>query len=136
MNKKESVWIDLYNALYIMSSKYKDIQHLESPVFDVFEELDTAIMNGLKDSNLALYFEEEWITLTLYQEFKKFGEYINSISSELWNESDFDKHPDWELARKWAVSLLSKIGEKKRGWDSTGDTIVFSEVNSKNIEEE
>jgi len=124
--KKDSVWIDLYNSLYIVSSSSSELIKLETPIFEPLDELETALINGFHVKSLKLFVDEKWITLLQKKELLKFKTYIEKIDSAYWNLTDFDNHPDWILVRKWANSILQNLEETKRGWDSTNEIVIES----------
>ena len=124
IKKENSVWVDLYNCLFILSSDSKELEKLASPIFEPFDELELAMINGLKDSSLNLFLEYDWIDKSTKDELVKFRDFVNKINAELWNFDDFASHEDWSFAKKWALYFLNMLGEERRGWDSTGESIV------------
>ena len=99
---------------------------METPIFEPIDELETALMNGFHKKSLKLFIDKNWITQLQKKELLKFKAHIERIDSEYWNLTDFDNHPDWILARQWANSILQKLGETKRGWDSTNEIVIKS----------
>jgi len=126
MNRSKTVWVDLYNCLYIISSKYHEISLLQSPIFEIFEELDSKIIMGLSETSLTFFYSEGWIDDSIRKELAKFRDYVNSIPSMHWNADDFDYLEDWGLARDWAISLMKKMKMEKNGWNSNGEIIIYT----------
>ena len=127
MDKRKTAWVSLYNCLYVTSSKYKDIAHLESRVFEIFEDLDSAILVGLEETTLSFFIEQEWITSELKTELASFRDHLNAIPSKNWNADDFDHLEDWKLVREWSVALMQKLKMDRRGWNSDGTAIIYTE---------
>jgi len=123
---RNKAWIALYNCLYLVSSHYRDIVSLESPVFEIFEDLDTRVIVGLNDESLSFFLKEGWISEGMRKELSRFRDFVNNIDSKYWNEEDFDHLEDWNLAREWATTLMGKLGLKNRGWNSDGETIIYT----------
>lgn len=123
---KNFAWTSLYNCLYLISSLYKDIASLESPVFEIFEDLDTRITVGLNDQSLSFFVSQGWIDESLKGELSRFKDFVNRIESKYWNADDFDHLEDWRLAREWANSLMRKLKMEKNGWNSDGETIIYT----------
>lgn len=123
MKKKGALF--LYNGLYAISSYYKDLKHLESPIFEIFDEIDTCIEVAFNEQSFSYFLEKEIVDNSLVQELRKFKEHIGRIDAEYWNEYDFDKVEDWEIARKWASSLLDKLGMERQGWDDSRTTNIY-----------
>ena len=123
---KNFAWTSLYNCLYLVSSRYKDIVSLQSPIFEVFEDLDTRIAVGLNDENLSFFVSEGWINESVKGELSQFRDFVNSIQSTYWNASDFDHLEDWKLARDWAAVLMTKLKMERRGWNSDGEVVIYS----------
>ncbi len=119
-------WISLYNCLYLISSRYKDIANLQSQVFDIFEDLDTRISIALNEQSLSFFVREGWIDEDIKRNLVKFKDFIDKIDSRHWNANDFDYHEDWEMARSWANNLMNKLNLKNRGWDSSDETIIYT----------
>ncbi|WP_422003552.1 hypothetical protein [Roseivirga pacifica] len=124
MKKEGSIWINLYNALFVISSRYADLKHLESPVFEVLDELESSIVDGLRQESLNYYLDNKWIDDREKDELIKFRQHLDSINTEQWNKYDFDSSEDWNLARSWAKSLMVRLGIKNNGWNSTGEIIM------------
>ena len=110
----------------MVSSNFSELEKLETPIFEPLDELETAMINGLQKRSLELFVMKNWITQVQKNELLKFKTYLEKIDAAYWNPKDFDTHPDWILARKWANSILEKLGETKRGWDSTNEIIIES----------
>jgi hypothetical protein len=123
---KNFAWTSLYNCLYIISSENKDIASLESPVFEIFEDLDTRITVGLNDQSLSFFLSQGWINEGAKGELSRFRDFVNKIDSKHWNADDFDHLEDWTLARDWAVSLMHKLKMEKNGWNSDGETVIYT----------
>ena len=121
---KKFPWTSLYNCLYLVSSHYGDIASLESPVFEVFEDLDTRITVGLNDQSLASFVSEGRFSEAIKNELSQFRDFINNIDSKYWNTVDFDHLEDWKLARDWATTLMGKLNMKRSGWDSSGEMLI------------
>ncbi|MDN5204927.1 hypothetical protein QQ008_26290 [Fulvivirgaceae bacterium BMA10] len=125
MKKKGTVWIDLYNCLYLVSSKYNEVEYLESPIFEIFDELDSSIINGLSMESLKFFLENDWITEEQKKELNQFKQYLVGIDDKYWNKIDFDLQEDWLFLKKWSISLMDKLGMKKKGWDSDGEQVII-----------
>ena len=125
MKKKGTVWVDLYNTLYFMSCTSKEIKKLQSPIFDPLDELDSAIIMGLRNDALLFFSKNNWISDELKNELIQFRNHLHKINSSFWNFYDFDNHEDWKIARLWSRKLLVKIGEDSKGWDSSNQIIFF-----------
>ena len=123
---KDFAWTSLYNCLYLISSEYEDIVSLKSPVFEIFEDLDTAIAVGLNDENISYFAGKGWITEEIKGELLQFRDFVDRIDPKYWNENDFDHLEDWKLARVWASSLMKKIKMERRGWNSDGSFILYT----------
>jgi|LakMenEpi03Aug12_release.lakeMendotaPanAssembly.Ray.scaffolds.fasta_scaffold884687_2 hypothetical protein len=123
---KGFAWTSLYNCLYLISSQYEDIASLESPVFEIFEDLDTRISVGLNDESLSFFEDQGWINDDMKGELSRFRDFVNKIDSKYWNADDFDYLEDWRLARDWATSLMRKLKMEKSGWDSDGTTVIYT----------
>ncbi|WP_436516253.1 hypothetical protein [Ekhidna sp. To15] len=115
----------LYNGLYAISSYYEDLKHLESPVFEVFDEIDSCITVGFSDQSILYYLKNKIVDKALADELRKFKEHVEKIDAEYWNDYDFNKIEDWEIARKWAHSLLEKLGMERQGWDDSSTTNIY-----------
>ena len=98
-----------------MSSSYKDVAHLESLVFEIFDEIDSTIIGGLNETTLSFFLAEGWIDENTRRELAQFRDHINKIDSQYWNPDDFDYLEDWKLARDSANVLTSKLKIKKEG---------------------
>ncbi|HEY9046885.1 MAG TPA: hypothetical protein VIN08_13370 [Ohtaekwangia sp.] len=120
-------WIALYNCLFLVSSRYREIASLESPIFEIFEDLDTRLIVGLNDESLEIFLKEGWINDGMRRELSQFRDFVNNIDSKYWNAEDFDHLEDWNLAREWAITLMSKLGFKNKGWNSNGETIIYTQ---------
>ena len=127
MNKRGTVWGDLYNTLFVISSSFQDLQNLQNPYFDVLDELDSAIINGLNDTSLIFFLEQGWIEDDMYRELLAFRSEIEKLDNILWNHNDFDNHEDWIFLRNWSKALLKKFKIKKDGWNSDGEIVIFTE---------
>jgi len=123
---KNFAWTSLYNCLYLISSQYKDIAPLQSPVFDVFEDLDTRITVGLNDESLSFFVSEDWINKDVKGELLNFRFFLNKIEPKHWNEDDFDHLEDWRMAREWAIALMKKLKMTNKGWNSDGEVVIYS----------
>jgi hypothetical protein len=123
--KSKTSWIYLYNCLYIASSNYTEIKYLESPIFEVLDELETMIEASLRKDTLDFFEKNQWIDRKLREELEKFYDYVDNIAAKHWNIKDFDEHEDWNLTREWAKSLMKKLGMEKNGWDSTGEKTIY-----------
>jgi len=124
MKKETSIWINLYNTLFVISSMYEDLQHLESSVFEVLDELESSIADGLRQKSLNFYRENNWIDEDQEKELQKFHQFLDGIDAKYWNEYDFDNSEDWILARAWAKSIIQKLDIKMNGWNSTGEIVI------------
>lgn len=127
MRKEDSIWVNLYNCLYILSSNFCEIEYLNSPIFEVFDELETALYMGLKEDSLNQFLSEKWIDLELKEELNNLRNFVDNIEPKLWNSDKFDSHEDWKLVKKWSSNLLSRLSMKKKGWNNTGEIIIYSE---------
>ena len=58
-------------------------------------------------------------------ELNRLNDFVMKIKGEYWNEDDFDHSEDWNLARRWADSLMQKLGMQKKGFDSHGEFITY-----------
>lgn len=125
MQKSKSIWIHLYNSLFVVSSTYREIAYLETPIFELFDELDTSISMGLSEQSLSFFRDEGWIDKQTASELGRFRDFLRRMPIETWNSSDFDSSEDWILARKWATDIMTKLKMNKRGWDSTGEVTIF-----------
>ena len=125
--KKKTVWTDLCNCFYVVSHPYSDIAYLESPVFEVFDDLDTSIIMGLREESLSFFVTEGWIDEAMKEELSRFRDHLERIENRYWNPEDFDRWEDWVSARNWAKALVSKLGLKNDGWDSTGTKFYYTE---------
>lgn len=123
---KDFAWTSLYNCLYLISSQYEDIASLESPVFEIFEDLDTRITVGLNDESLSFFTGHGWINEDMKGELLRFRDFVNTIDSKYWNANDFDYLEDWGLARDWATSLMRKLKMEKSGWDPDGTAVIYT----------
>lgn len=123
---KDFAWTSLYNCLYVISSHYEDIASLESPVFEIFEDLDTRITVGLNDESLSFFTGQGWINEDMKGELLRFRDFVNKIDSRYWNANDFDCLEDWGFARDWATSLMRKLKMEKSGWDPDGTTVIYT----------
>ncbi len=127
MSEKEgTAWGYLYNCMYLTSSWYGEIAYLESPIFEIFDELDSTIIGGLNERTLSFFQEKGWIGDTLRKELIRFKQHINSIDAQYWNPDDFDNLEDWKLARDWAKALMGKLKMKKGGWNSEGQVVIYT----------
>lgn len=124
MKTKSTGLVFLYNGLYAISSNYSELAHLESSIFEIMDEIDSCIQVGFNKSALENY-AQSGIAPDLVREIGKFGEFVNQIDNARWNNIDFDIEEDWQLARKWARSLLNKLGMKMNGWNKEGTQIIF-----------
>ena len=79
----------------------------------------------MQPQSIELYVENGRINLDTAKELTNFYKYVGNISPTLWNTPDFDTHEDWAMARKWANALLEKIGESKKGYDSSGNITIY-----------
>jgi hypothetical protein len=127
MDKRKTSWVFLYNCLYVISSKYSEIAHLESPVFELFDELDSAIIGGLNERSLSFFMDQHWVDQTLKEELIRFRDYLNGISPEYWNAKDFDGSEDWRIARGWACLLMEKLNMRRNGWNSEGSVVIYTD---------
>lgn len=119
-------WIYLYNCLYLTSSRYDEVRHLESNIFEVMDELETALHVGMHEDRLDEHVKEGLINEERRIELGNFRNYVLAIEPHLWNPEEFDRSDDWDLARKWANTLLMKLNLKKRGWDSSGEYVIYT----------
>jgi hypothetical protein len=126
INKEDTAWVHLYNCLYLVSSEYDQISHLESQTFEIFDELDTTIIGGLNERALILFLDKEWIDTSTKKELENFREYLNGIDAQRWNPKDFNYYEDWTIAREWANTLLEKLNIKKNGWCSSGKVNIYT----------
>jgi len=127
MNEKTgTAWTFLHNCLYLVSSGYSDITHLDSPVFEIFDELDSAIIGGLNERTLSFFISKCWINENEKRELEKFRDHVNKIDGRNWNPDDFDNLEDWKLARDWANALMSRLKMKKDGWNSEGKIVIYT----------
>jgi hypothetical protein len=120
------LWTSLYNCLHLISSRYEEIESLQSPVFEIFEDLDTRAGVGLSDESLSVFLNEGRIDKVMKGELLRFRDFLHGIESKYWNSNDFDHHQDWELARAWAVILMQKLRMKKKGWNSDGESVMYT----------
>jgi 3-methyladenine DNA glycosylase Tag len=124
---KNHAWTYLYNCLYLTSSSYKELEPLESSILQVLDELETNATVGLNQKYLDSYQEEGLINLEIKDELSRFRDFIFNIDSKHWNPKDFDHAEDWQLARKWANSLMKKMNLKKRGFDDHG-IVIYTDL--------
>jgi hypothetical protein len=124
MKNKSTGFVFLYNGLYAISSKYSELAHLESPIFEVMDEIESCIYTGFNQSALENY-KQSGVQSEVVHEIGKFGEFVLSINSENWNPHNFENDDDWQLARKWAESLLDKIGMERSGWNDGNTKIIY-----------
>ena len=115
MANKQTGLVFLYNGLYAISSNYKDLEHLESPIFEVMDEIDSCIVTGFSAQALRNY-SDSGIE----------DDFIDKIDNEYWNPHDFDNYEDWTIARSWATSLLGKLGMTKKSWNTGSTKIVYT----------
>lgn len=116
----------LYNGLFAISSYYKDLKYLESPIFEVMDEIDSCIITGFTKQALRNYLKSG-IDPKVVEEIGKFGEFVNKIENKYWNPDDFDNYDDWKLAREWASNLLNLLGWKKKSWDDSETTVIYTD---------
>ncbi|HTF18214.1 MAG TPA: hypothetical protein VK658_09095 [Chryseolinea sp.] len=120
------LWTSLYNCLYLISSRYREIESLQSPVFEIFEDLDTRTGIGLSDESLSVFLSEGRISEVMKEELSRFKDFLNKIESKYWNAHDFDHLEDWRLARAWAATLMQKLKMEKNGWNSDGEVVIYT----------
>ena len=125
MANKQTGLVFLYNGLYAISSNYKDLEHLESPIFEVMDEIDSCIVTGFSDQALQNY-SDSGIEDGTVNELRRFRDFVGKIDNEYWNPDDFDSYEDWKIARSWATSLLGKLGMTKRSWNTGNTKIVYT----------
>ncbi len=124
--EKSTLWSNLYNALYLISSYYDDIKYIENNIIEVMDEIEGELDSGCHTQSIDQFLKEGWINVDTAKELTNFYKYVSNISPTLWNISNFDTHEEWQLARNLANTLLEKIGETKKGYDSSGDIIIFT----------
>jgi hypothetical protein len=124
---KDKRWIDLYNCLYLASSTYEEVSFLESPVFEVLDELETRMRMGMSEDSLTYFLSEGLINDVNGQELAKFRDFVFAIDSKHWNPTDFNYYQDWKLVKDWAIALLKKLGIEKNGWNSDGEVVIYTE---------
>ncbi|MEL7005423.1 MAG: hypothetical protein AAFN93_22225 [Bacteroidota bacterium] len=125
IDKRNSVWVDLYNTLFLVSSNYGEIKHLESPIFEVLDELETVLYTAFRLDVLNQFQENGWIDEVIKTELVQFYNHVDKIENSRWNSIDFDNYEDWVIAKKWAKSLMNKLNMDRQGWDSTGSTVIY-----------
>ena len=111
--------------MYLSSSNYSEVSSLNSPIFEVLDELETLLYTAFRIDVLNQFQENGWIDEIIKAELIQFHDYVDKIENRYWNPNDFDRHEDWVLARKWANSLMNKLNMKKQGWDSSGSTVIY-----------
>lgn len=77
MEKSASIWINLYNTLFLISYCYDELKCLESPIFEVLDELETSLINGLRDEALDFYESKSWIDSSVKTELINFRNHVN-----------------------------------------------------------
>ena len=118
-------WQTLCNALHLISKFYNDHKHIENNIVEIMDEIEGELDSGFHTQSIELYIENGRINIDTARELTQFYNYVINISPALWNTSDFDTHEEWQLARDWANTLLKKLGESKKGYDSSGDIIIY-----------
>ena len=126
MRNKDTGLLLLYNGLFAISSQYKDLEHLESPIFEVMDEIDSCIVTGFSEQAFENYYRSG-IDLEIINELRSFGEFVDKIENQYWTPEHFDQYEDWEIARKWAYKLMKKLGMRRNGWYSSGTNIIYLE---------
>lgn len=126
MNKNKTGLLFLYNALYAISSSYKDLEYLESPIFNIMDEIDSCISAGFCEQALSNY-SKGGLHDELVSEIGEFGKCVSRIENEYWNPYDFDNYEGWRSARDWAKSLRKKLGMMNKGWYNSGSIVLWTD---------
>lgn len=132
MQKSSSIyWKSLYNALYLLSldnNETLSLSKLDPLVFDGLAiEIEDSFDLGFCGDAFYLYENEKWLTKNEILELQKFKFHTLNIAPEYWNDNDILHSKEWEIARNWAVSLFSKIGFNRNGFDFSLLNIIFVE---------
>lgn len=128
MKKEDSFWWkSLCNGLYLVSSNYASVKHIEDGIVEVLDEIEGELDNAIHSESIEFYIENKWISKQVGEELCSFYNYIQKIPKENWNIIDFDKNEDWKIAKKWASSLLIKIKESNRGYNTDGYETIYVE---------
>lgn len=127
MEKEKSTWVDLYNGLYILSSSEEIIRQMETPIFEVLDELDTALEMGFSQQSLESFYDYGWINHSALKELQSFNRVIHKIDLKFWNLSDFLEEEDWLIIREWSKKIFHTLNMKDNGFDSTGIQIIYTD---------
>lgn len=123
---RNQAWTAVYNCLYLTSSRYNEVAFLESPVFEVLNELDTELIVGFNDQSLSHFVKAGLVDESMSNELSRFRDFVMKIDRQHWNTEDFDHLEDWNLARDWATSLMKKLRLEKKGWNADGEVIIYT----------
>lgn len=126
-NSKETSqwWISLYNALFILISDKKTLESLETEHFEVMDELEAELDNGINSDGLSYFLSNNWINSAQKEALIKFKTHVDKTESNEWTLDSMFHSSDWNLIRSWALHIFNDLGLENNGWDDTGETLII-----------
>ncbi len=118
-------WISLYNSLFILTSSQKKLKELENEVFEIMDELEANLDNGINSDSIHFYLENGWINNEQSEKLIKFKTHLDKFSPEEWDFDLMFHAEDWNLVRSWAKQIFQDLGFKDSGWNGYGEVIIF-----------
>lgn len=124
--EKSLWWVSLYNCLFILINSEETLGKVKQAYFDVMEELEVTLDNGINTDSLSFFIEKDWVTETQKKELENFKSTIEKISPEYWKQEIFynSSNQDWQLVKKWGLSLFEKLGFEDEGWNEAGFELI------------
>lgn len=126
ISKEDSIWVDLYNFLFFITSRSIEIRRLQSNIFDPFDELETVIVSTTNKNNLEFLIKKKWLDEKLVISINQLANFVLSIDSNKWNLDSFENEEQWEISRKWGMKLIKKLNINRNGWNNNCESIYFS----------
>ena len=121
-------WVYLYNCLYMTSCSFAELAPLESPILQIFDELETQYVRAFHPQAISNRIAEGLVDPELSRELTSLYEFVFKIDIVYWNESDFDNFDDWKFARRWSSTLMQKLGMERKGLDTSGEFVTYVNV--------
>ncbi len=122
--KTSQWWISLYNSLFILTSSKEVLNELESETFEIMDELEANLDNGINSSSIHFYLENGWINHEQSKKLIKFKVHLDKFLPEEWEVDLMFKTEDWNLVRSWAMQIFQDLGLEDNGWNSHGEELI------------